>query len=266
MRSPLSFEYRVLALGILAAIIPLGSLLYFFPRQNAIYWAWVIPDPRSAMLIGSVYLMGILYFALTLRTNDWVQARNGTGALLIFSITLLLASIVHYEPFRPYHPTTLIWLTIYYAGPLFLPIIYVRQDAAAPTASMQGTPIAAAWRRWLIARGAIYLTLTVLGFIFAERLVTIWPWTIQPLEVRTFTGQLAAVGWLGISALNGGLPWKAHRLGLMLNGLIGLAQLVAIFVNVTPYTWSSPLGIILPLIFLEWLLTPLSMALAYEKR
>jgi len=84
MRNPLSFEYRVLAWGILAAIIPLGSLLYFFPSQNAIYWAWVIPDPRSAMLIGSIYLMGIVYFALALRANDWAQARRRHCALVLY--------------------------------------------------------------------------------------------------------------------------------------------------------------------------------------
>ncbi|MCA1554076.1 MAG: hypothetical protein LC737_06830, partial [Chloroflexi bacterium] len=104
--SPLSNEYRFLAVGILLAILPIGPLLYFLPTQTDLFWGWVVRDPRAATLIGAGYSAGILYFLLALRANEWVQVQNGMGALLLFCLFLLFASVFDFSPFRPYHPYT----------------------------------------------------------------------------------------------------------------------------------------------------------------
>src|SRR5439155_7921876 len=91
--SPLTNEYRFLAVGILLAVLPIAPLLYFFPAQTDIFWGWIVRDPRAATLIGAGYLSGIVYFILVLRANEWVQIRNGMGSLFLFCLFLLFASI-----------------------------------------------------------------------------------------------------------------------------------------------------------------------------
>ena len=51
--SPLTNEYRFLAVGILLAVLPIAPLLYFFPAQTDIFWGWIVRDPRAATLIGA---------------------------------------------------------------------------------------------------------------------------------------------------------------------------------------------------------------------
>jgi hypothetical protein len=86
---------------------------------------------------------------------------------------------------------------------------------------------------------------------------------VLPLELRVFLGQPAILGWGAVIAIVYGSLWKRHRLGLILGAVFGLVQLIGLFVGTTPYNWSSPFGIVLPLVFAEWLLVPLVMLLIY---
>jgi hypothetical protein len=108
MRTTLIFEFRVLFLAILAVIVPFGLLLYVLPSATLTYWAWNIANPRSAILIGSAYVAATVYYILVLRENDWLQVRYGLGGLNIFSLALLVATAMHWERFKAYHPTTLV--------------------------------------------------------------------------------------------------------------------------------------------------------------
>ncbi len=235
------------------------------PTETATYWAWVVPNPRSAMLIGAGYFAGIFYFSLALRSNAWEQVRNGLSALLLFSLFLLFASILHWEPFRPYHPYTLIWLSIYYGGPLLIPVTYRVQMARATAEPAEGPEISPAWRTWLVLHG-VYLAVALIAFVFAEPLAANWPWQIQPLELRTFLGQVAAVGWLGVVSRADVRAWKRHGLGVILIGVLGVLQLAGILFYRAPYNLASPLGILLPLMFGEWILTSLLMIVRYERK
>ena len=108
--------------------------------------------------------------------------------------------------------------------------------------------------------------LALLIFIVADWISTIWPWAIEPLDLRVFTGQVAIIGWDGFAAQRGELLWRRYRLGLIFVGLLGLLQLVGLLTGTTPYDWSSVLGIVLPLMFLEWVMTPLLMFATQRRR
>jgi hypothetical protein len=74
------------------------------------------------------------------------------------------------------------------------------------------------------------------------------------------------IGWEGFAALREELLWRRYRLGLIFVGLLGLLQLVGLLTGTTPYDWSSVLGIVLPLMFLEWVMTPLLMLATQRRR
>src|SRR5919199_2254505 len=146
MRTSLTVEFRALFLAILAVIVPFGLLLYAFPSATSIYWAWNIADPRSAILIGSAYAGATVYYVLLFRANDWSQVRYGLGGLIVFSLVLLIATAVHWDLFKAYHPTTLVWLGFYYAGPLLVPIISRIQTERVPGVPDAGPHIKPSWR------------------------------------------------------------------------------------------------------------------------
>jgi len=266
MRPPLSLEFRILFIAILGVIVPFGLLLYFLPGQTNFYWAWVIAEPRSARLIGAAYFGAVFYYLLILRENDWVQTENGLGGLITFSSILLVATMIHWDTFRPYHPITLVWLSFYYGGPFLVPIFYRQQTARLGAVPVEGTLIAPGARAWLIGRGFFYLGLALLGLVFASTLSAAWPWPIQPLDLRVFMAQVGIAGWGGLAALQHGQPWRRHRLGLVLIGTIGLLQLIGLLITPTLYAWSSPLGLLLPVLFSEWVLTPLVLLSIYRKQ
>ncbi len=265
MRNPLTLEFRAIILAIVAVILPYGLLLFIFPNQTGVFWVWDTGHSRSSMLIGSVYLAATFYYFFILRENEWLQAQNGLGGIIIFALVLLFATMVHWDDFKSYRLTTLIWLIIYYAAPLVFPII-ARLQLGKGEAASQGAMLASPTQTWLMGRGLFYSALAVLGFVFAPALSAAWPWPIQPLNLQVFMGQVAVVGWHGATVLRAGPLWRRHRLGLVLTAAIGAVQLAGLFINPTPYHWSSPLGILWPLMLAEWIVTPLIMLSLYRKQ
>ncbi|MGQ0550426.1 MAG: DUF4383 domain-containing protein [Armatimonadota bacterium] len=187
MHQPLTGQMRALVWSILAVVLPWGLLLGLFAAHTSVFWMWAMRDPRSAVLVGAVYIGATVYYIAALRLNDWEQTKSGVEGAFVVSAVLLAAVALDWNTVRPYHLMTIIWLIAYY-GPLFLiPILFRREE------DLQGTPqgeriLGAGWRRWMIARGAVYLGLTVLGFVFAPLAAAHWPWRIDPLEVRMFLG------------------------------------------------------------------------------
>jgi hypothetical protein len=241
-------------------------LLYFFPRGTDSYWAWTIPEPRSAILIGSIYLAGVPYYLTAFFENDWRQVENGLGGLILFSLVLLAATMAHWNTFKPYHPITLVWLAFYYGGPFLVPVFNRLQIESLGAVPDEGIRLAPPARAWLIARGVVYAALALLGFIFAGAIAAAWPWAIRPLELRVFIGQIAVVSFAGLAAMRRRLGWPWHRLGLLLTGAIGAIQLIGLLIGPTPYNGSSPLGSFLPLMFGEWLVTPVVLFVLYRRR
>ena len=266
MRTPLILEFRVLFVAILAVIVPFGLLLYVLPSATPTYWAWNIGNTRSAILIGCAYVGATVYYVLALRENDWLQVRYGLGGLIVFSLVLLGATALHWERFKAYHPTTLVWLGFYYAGPLLIPILSRIQTERVPSGPDTGPQIGPPWRRWLIARAIFYPVLTLLVFVFAIQIGAWWPWKIEVLDLQVFCAQIAIIGWTGIVALRGGLSWRGHRLFLVLVGAIGVLQLSGLLLGTAPYRWFSPIGVALPIMFLEWVITPLLVFAAHRLR
>lgn len=60
--SNIPVEGRALFLFVVTLEIVAFSMLYFLPTQSAIYWPWVILDPRSAMSVSVIYIGGLIYY------------------------------------------------------------------------------------------------------------------------------------------------------------------------------------------------------------
>jgi hypothetical protein len=259
-------EFKVLFWAILGVIVPFGFLLYFFPSGTDSYWAWFIPHPRSAMLIGAGYLGAIAYYAALLRQNDWAQTQNGMGGLVIFCVVLLIATLLHWNIFKAYHLTTLVWLMFYYVGPFLVPIVHrLQRNYPSREAGFEEQVLPKGWRVWLAVRGFFYLALALFWVVSAPVVSLVWPWEIRALELRVFMGQVAIIGWNAIVVLHGGNGWRHLRLGMLLTAAIGTVQLVGLLAGPMAYDWSRGLGFFIPLMFVEWVATPVLMWLRFGR-
>lgn len=256
MSDRLSPDVRLIFVNLLGGLLLFGLPLFFFPADTALYWAWIIPQPRTAILLGALYLAGVIYYILALRADSWRAVQNNVATLFVFCVVLLVAAMIHWDTLRGYHPMGLLWITAYYAALLFLPILPRIQYVQAGTLEETGPQIAPLWRTWLVVRGVVYLAAAVLGFIFAPTLSTLFPWAIDPIDVRMAMGQPAAIGTVSVLAFRSD-AWQVHRIGLIFTATVGVLQLLGLGLNSSPYNISAPFGILLPLIFGEWVLTPL---------
>jgi hypothetical protein len=262
----LTFEFRFIIVAILGVIVPFGAALYFLPTQTDVYWPWVMNDGRSAMKLGAGYLAAVVYYVTALRVNQWLRIKNAYWALFTFAGVLLIATLLHWDQFRNYYISTLIWLLFYYTGFVLVPIVF-RLELLQGGNSDEGLAqplIGEPFRTWLIVRGVFYLAITVVGILFAPDIAAHFPWNIQPIDLQVALAQVSSIGWMGFMiALNP--AYKQNQMGLWFTLCAGVFQLIALAIGPSAYDASRALATVLPLIFAEWVITPLVVFGIYRK-
>lgn len=265
MKTPLASHTRRFMFVVLAAIIPWAILLILFPRHTSVYWMWVMRDPHSAILVGAVYVGASTYYVLSMLHNDWPQTRMGLEGSFTVSLVLMLAAALHWTTIRPWHLMTLIWLPGYYAPLFFIPVLFRNEGERRSGAAPSEPTISHSWATWLTIRSFLYLAVAMVLFVFAEAFSRIWPWRIDPIEVRMFAAQPATFIWPAVAVFLSQLSWRRHRLPMFYVLALGIVQLVGLGVVSTAYEWSSFMGVLLPVVFAEWIVTPLLMLRRYGR-
>ncbi|HLF82070.1 MAG TPA: hypothetical protein VI410_09895 [Anaerolineales bacterium] len=258
-------ETRFLIGLTIAVIAPFGFLLYLFPSSAGDYWAWEIAQPRTAMLVGSIYFATSIYYVLLSRQREWLLLQSSLRSLFVVAVWLLVAAMFHWQSFFPYRLMTLIWLITYYLPLMSFPILNRLQAERGGNAEKPaGRQIIRGWRTWLILRAAIYGPTAILLFVFAPQVSAAWPWPIEPVNLRMFSGQIAVFGAYQALAMQDGF-WQRIRLFMLCTAMLATAHLVGLLLSGTPYDSSAPVGALLPLMFVEWLATGLGMLWTHRK-
>ncbi len=78
-------------------------------------------------------------------------------------------------------------------------------------------------------------------------------------------GQAAIIGWPAFAGLLFGWSWHGMRLNFILTAAIALLQLIALAAGTGAYNVDAPLGVLLPLMFAEWLLTAAVLLFSQRK-
>ena len=257
--STVTRETRFLIWLTIAVIAPFGLLLYLYPSGARDYWAWEIAQPRTAVLVGSIYFASSFYYLVLSRQRDWLLMQSSLGSLFVVAAWLLVAAMFHWQRFFPYRIMTLIWLVTYYLPLMAFPILNrLQAERGGNAQNLDGRYLASGWRAWLILRAALYGPAAILIFIFAPEISAAWPWPIEPVNLRMFSGQIAVFGAYQALAMKDGF-WHRIRLFMLLTAMLATAHLVGLLLRGTSYDWSVPAGVLLPLMFVEWLATSLAM-------
>jgi len=218
---------RVISAVVVPFLVLAFLILYLTPEQSGERFAWEIKPSMTAAFMGAGYLGGSWLFISTVFGRRWHRVAAGFLPVTTFTIFMLLATIVHWDRFDIGHIPFLLWLGLYVITPLLVPFLWWRNRVTDPGTPEPGDQLAPALARWsLRLLGAALLLFAVIGFIFPDRLISIWPWTLSPLTARVMSGWF---GLLGVGGLVIGREtrWSGWRVGLQSIGLWHLLVVVA---------------------------------------
>jgi hypothetical protein len=171
-----------------------GVFLYLVPARAEADYAWAIRPPINAAFLGAGYLAGTLATALVVwAAQSWRSLRILPLPLVMLSVTLLAATLVHADRFRWDYAPTWVWTGVYAVVPALVALLWVRQERGSgsqPAADPRLRRLRAlsAVLGGVMAAGAIAL------FAAPGALADLWPWPLTPLLGRAVASWYLLVG------------------------------------------------------------------------
>src|SRR3954452_18565362 len=170
-----------------------GVFLYGLPALTGQRYAWVIALPINAAFLGAGYLAGTLATALVVfKTRSWRSLRMLPLPLVVLSLGLLAATLLHADLFRWDYPLTWGWTAVYATVPFGVTALWLRQERSAPPAP----PRAAGLRPVRLASAALGIVLAGVApglFLAPQAAAELWPWPVTALLARALGSWYALV-------------------------------------------------------------------------
>ena len=182
---------RVGVVVLLVLAVANGIFLYLAPAQAEPHYAWPIAPPVNAAFLGAGYLAGTVATALVVFfTRSWRSLRLLPLALVVLSVGLLAATIIHADRFRWDYPLTWIWTGVYAGVPFVVAVLWRRQERSAPPAppahpGLRTLRVASGVIGALVGAGAIAL--------YIAPATDLWPWPLTPLLGRALASWYALI-------------------------------------------------------------------------
>jgi hypothetical protein len=122
----------------------------------------------------------------------WREFRMLAPALLVLSVGLLGATLIHADRFRWDYAPTWVWTAVYAGVPLGLAVLWRRQERAAappPPAhrALRGVRVAS------LVLGCLLGAVAVALYVAPERTADLWPWQLTALTARSLGSWYALV-------------------------------------------------------------------------
>lgn len=205
---------RMVALAVIPFLLVAAIILFFFRPQSADLFAWEINPNMTAFLMGAGYLGGAYFFLHVLVGSRWRRVAAGFPAVVVYTLLMLAATLIHWDRFEPGHPPFLVWLVLYVVTPVLLIVVWLRNSLTGSASSWPATPEVPEWIQAAMSiASAIVFILAIIFFTYPEFMIPIWPWTLTPLTARVVAGWHGLLGAGGL-ALARHDDWGAWRVPL----------------------------------------------------
>ena len=214
----LVIPFLLVALGLLYARSELASSLF----------AWSIKPRITAMLLGSAYLGGAVFFASLLASRRWHHVALGVPAVATFASLLLVTTVLHRDLFLFDRVSGLVWTLIYVVAPPLVILAWALNRRHDPGRQPGDAAVPAPVLRLLLVIGVGAMVFAALLYAVPSVFIDAWPWTLTPLSARVLAPMLCLPGVLAIgialdqrrSSLRTPLVAQAAALVAMLGGLL----------------------------------------------
>ena len=191
------------------------------------YFAWPIAPEISGAFLGACYLAATVLLGLSSRAINWVDGRLAALPVIVISLLLLIATLVHWEKFDQDHLVFWLWLAAYVLVPPLLLFLVLRQRQVPGDDPPPEHPLPAWARVGLAGQAAVMVTAGSLLFFAPSVLQDSWPWELTPLTSRAMG---AFVFGFGLAAVVGFRENDLDRLRAPAYSyaVFGLAALIAV--------------------------------------
>lgn len=229
-------EARELILGIrrlyaAGAALALGAafMTCVITSTTADYFAWPIAPDISAAFLGGCYVAATVLLFLSSRARTWAQARLAAPPVMVISLLLLAATLIHWDRFDHDHLVFWLWLAAYVLVPPALLVLLARQlrEPGFDPPARRRLP---AWARvGLGVQAGAMLGAGAVLFAAPGTGADVWPWELTPLTSRaigafTFGFGIAAVAGVAENDIDRLRPAALSFVALAAAELIAVAR------------------------------------------
>jgi len=228
MDKPLSLFTKLVLIGAGGLAVVAGPILYLFPYNTGSYFAWEIANPLTPIFMGASYLAGIGNL-MAVRADRWSLARVQLPAILTFTLTMLVATLLHIPIFNWSHPIAWAWLAVYIVSPVAAAIVFIQGERGFQAPVFESQPLPASFSLVMRTLGGIYGLLGLALFLAPGSFASAWAWTLTPLTSRVLGGWFlssTALQWM----LSQQTTLHTARVGLLATVVVtGLLLVGAVF-------------------------------------
>jgi len=186
-------------------------ILYVLPDVGLEYFAWPVRPLMSSMMLGATYLGGAYFFSVVLISRHWRHVWLGFLPITAFAGTLGIATLLHWDRFVHDRWAFQIWALLYFTVPLFLPILWYRnQRLVAGQGLTRDGDLPFSIRSLFGGLGAVMTIAAVLLLIVPNLMIAVWPWTLTPLTARIMSSMFILTGLVALGMAYDG-SWASAR-------------------------------------------------------
>jgi hypothetical protein len=256
---------RWLGIFILPFLVVAAMMLYVWPDDTGITFAWAIKPPMTAMMLAAAYMGGIYFFVNVVRAKNWHTIKVGFIPVTVFAGLLGIATILHWDRFNHSHISFFAWAGLYFTAPFLVVAVYLlnrKYDVRQMEMNERVLPVPV--RVLIGVIGSTTLLVSLLLFIFPQVMITAWPWTLTPLTARVVGAMFSLPGMVGLG-IAFERRWSAARIILesqsfsIMMILIAAARAWANFDPGKISTWLFVGGLAGMLIMIGWLYGSMSL-------
>jgi len=169
-----------------------GVFLYVLSDRARTDYAWPIKPSASAAFMGAGYLAGAVATGLVVfAARRWRSVQPLALGLVVLSVLLLIATVVHRDKFRWEYAPTWIWTGVYALAPPTILVAMHQQrantDVPTPDSSLD------VLRGISLVGGLVLLAVAVPLYVAPVRFGAHWPWPLTPLLARVVASWLALI-------------------------------------------------------------------------
>lgn len=210
---------------VVLVVVLVGSLLLVAPDLIVRYWPWVLP-PFNARFLGGIYLAEATSLIILVGNNTWSPVRLAFIIAICFTVLATVGSLIHLDQFVPSWKRMTLWLVLY-GGYIVLPAVVLWHHRYLPP--FPAMPMPAALRTVALWLGGLVALYAIALFAAPQWVASFWPWTVDALHGRIYSGMFLAEGVGLMLAARGGARREIQLVGAA-TSVHGLAAIAGLYI------------------------------------
>ena len=183
---------RRMFFGVIALAASLVAYLgILFPQRLDESFTWVVLPPLHARFVGVLYLFGAVYMIGCILARRWSQVSPALPGIGIFTILLLLVTLLNLEAFDFDLVPVWVWTLSYIVYPaIAFALAWTARDRRGRVPP--GRPSAPWVPTFLTVQAGVFAVLGLVLLVAPSAMVDVWPWKISAGLAQFYAGPFLA--------------------------------------------------------------------------